>query len=165
MPWSHADKEACHGKAHQGGVSRRGRATARLLLVTVFLVDGPGRGGSVSGRDQYAHVVDLLRTLASEADPRRAVCVTVEPVEDFFELKDKGGVLGKINLRVFFVVVDEERVILVLAAVKKEAMGKTPEWMKIRVRHRLRRFRSGDFGSLEVKAVSRKGKEAKREHG
>lgn len=97
---------------------------------------------------QYAHVADLVRALASESNPARPMTVTVEAVEDFYELKDKGGVLGKINLRVFFTVNQAEKVILILAAIKKEDDGKTPIWAKTKVRYRLRKFREGEFGRL-----------------
>lgn len=97
---------------------------------------------------QYAHVVDLVRALASEPNPTHPVTVTVEAVEDFYELKDKGGVLGKINLRVYFTVNPKEKAIVVLAAIKKEEDGQTPNWVKTRVRYRLRKFREGEFGRL-----------------
>lgn len=104
---------------------------------TEFLNDG-----------QYAHAADLVRALASEEDPTHPVTVTVEPVEDFYELKDKGGILGKINLRIYFVVLSEERAILIVAAIKKEPEGQIPRWAKTRVRYRLRKFREGEFGAL-----------------
>jgi hypothetical protein len=98
--------------------------------------------------EQYAHAVDLVKALASEPDPSHPSMVTVEAVDDFFELKDKGGVLGKINLRVYFMIDRQAKVLCILAAIKKEAEGQTPTWVKIRVRNRLRKFRAGEFGSL-----------------
>lgn len=97
---------------------------------------------------QYAHAVDLVRALASDPDPTHPATVTVEAIEDFYELKDKGGILGKINLRVYFTVHPKERAIIILGAIKKEAEGQTPAWVKIRVRNRLRKFREGEFGRL-----------------
>jgi hypothetical protein len=96
--------------------------------------------------EQYAHAVDLVRALASEVDPSHPLTVTVEAIEDFFELKDKGGILGRINLRIYFEIGREAKVIVILAAMKKEAEGQTPMWMKVRVRNRLRKLRAGDFG-------------------
>lgn len=98
--------------------------------------------------EQYAHAVDLVRALASEADPTHPVTVTVEAVEDFYELKDKGGILGKINLRIYFMASSKDRAIVVLGAIKKETEGQTPMWVKIRIRNRLRKFREGEFGRL-----------------
>lgn len=96
--------------------------------------------------DQYAHVVGLIRALASEADPTHPSTVTVEAVEGFFELKDKGGILGKINLRVYFATSPNDKAIVILGAIKKEAEGPTPAWVRVRIRGRLRKFRDGEFG-------------------
>src|SRR4051794_18776499 len=52
---------------------------------------------------QYQHVVDQVQELARELDPTHSKTQTVATVENFFELKDKGGPLGHINVRVFFV--------------------------------------------------------------
>jgi len=98
--------------------------------------------------EQYAHAVDLVRSLASEQDPTHPVTVTVEAVEDYWELKDKGGVLGKINLRIYFTMNAKNKSIVILVAIKKEDDGQTPNWAKTRVRYRLRKFREGEFGRL-----------------
>lgn len=88
---------------------------------------------------QYAHVSDLFKALASEEDVRRPTTVRVEQVEDFFELKDKGGILGKVNLRVYFIVDDRVRSVLVIAAINKDNEDQMPERAKIKVRSRIRR--------------------------
>jgi hypothetical protein len=98
--------------------------------------------------EQYEHAKDLVRALAMEERPTHAVTVSVDQIEDFYELRDKGGVLGRINLRIFFTLMAKEKTILILAVVKKEADGQTPPRMKILVRYRLRRFRGGEFGGL-----------------
>jgi hypothetical protein len=43
-----------------------------------------------------------VKELAMEVDPTHPATVTVEAIEDFYELKEKGGILGKKNIRVFF---------------------------------------------------------------
>lgn len=98
--------------------------------------------------EQHAHAVDQLRALASEAQPARPTTVRVDAIEDLYELKDKGGILGRINVRIFFTVCSASRSILVLGATKKEEDGPTPVHMKVRIRSRLRRFRAGHFGPL-----------------
>lgn len=85
---------------------------------------------------QYSHAVGLCDQLATEGDPRRPVGLDVRRVEDFFELRDKGNVLGKINLRLYFTVIDQ--MIVVLGCQKKEAEGKTPGYIKIQMRNRMR---------------------------
>lgn len=118
------------------------------LWSVYYLSAARGEAMDFLNEAQYGHVVDLVRALASEPDPTHPVTVTVEAIEDYFELKDKGGVLGKINLRLYFTVSQQHRSIVILAAIKKEADGQAPNWVKIRVRYRLRKFREGEFGRL-----------------
>lgn len=44
---------------------------------------------------QYDHAVQLMLTLCEEDDPTHPVLSDVDAVEDFYELRDKGGVLGE----------------------------------------------------------------------
>lgn len=97
---------------------------------------------------QYAHVVDEIRALASEADPTRPETVSVDAIETFHELRMKGGALGKTNVRVFFAVLPDRRRIVILGVIKKEAEGQTPVWAKVRTRVRLRRLLAGEFGDV-----------------
>ena len=46
---------------------------------------------------QYAHAVDLVEQLSGEPNPRAPTGLDVEPIDDYFELKDKGGVLGFVS--------------------------------------------------------------------
>ena len=85
---------------------------------------------------QYGHVVDQLRALAREEDPTHPTTVTVEDVEDIWELKEKGGPLGKINIRVFFFLVKDDRTIVILGAFKKENDGPTPPATRVSMRVR-----------------------------
>src|SRR6266540_4770184 len=54
--------------------------------------------------DQYEHGAGCMKDLAQHEDPTHSQTQRVESIDEFFELKDKGGILGKINLRVFFYV-------------------------------------------------------------
>ena len=92
-------------------------------------------------KDQYAHVIGLFDDLACEVDPTKSQTQDIRKIEDFYELRDKGGILGNINLRVYFTVIGDIRVILALAVYKKEAESQTPEYIKARVRNRLREAR------------------------
>src|SRR5262245_39342202 len=51
---------------------------------------------------QYQHMAMQVKELAAMDDPTHSATVDVRPVEDFFEIRDKGGVLGGMNVRVFF---------------------------------------------------------------
>lgn len=87
---------------------------------------------------QYHHVADQFKVLAEHTDPRRSEVVDVRSIEDFFELRDKGGPLGGINLRVFFTVDRRTRTILVPGVIKKQNDGPTLLKDKIRMRARKR---------------------------
>ena len=100
---------------------------------------------------QYHHVVEQVQELAREVDPTHSVTQTVSKVEDFFELKDKGGPLGNINVRVFFIL-DKPRVaIVVLGAIFKQNNGQTPFGDKKRIGRRKRKYLAGDYGQAEVR--------------
>lgn len=45
---------------------------------------------------QYAHIVQQFDDLAGESDPAQSDTVDVRPIDDFFELRDKGGLLGRL---------------------------------------------------------------------
>ena len=59
-------------------------------------------------------------------------------ISKFYELRDKGGVLGKINVRVYFAIIGDKKIILTLSAYKKEDEGKTPKHVIVRARNRLK---------------------------
>jgi DNA-binding Xre family transcriptional regulator len=99
---------------------------------------------------QYEHVAEQVRELARETDPTHAVTQRVSAVEDLFELKDKGGPLGKINVRVFFVMDKPRFAIVVLGAIFKQNDGKTPFGDKKRMKRRKRKYFAGDYGEPEI---------------
>lgn len=88
--------------------------------------------------DQYAHVVQQFELLASEVTPRLNSIVDVRAIESFFELREKGGILGKINFRAYYAVLDDKHLVVVLGCYKKEDEGATPVRIKTRMRNRLR---------------------------
>jgi hypothetical protein len=110
---------------------------------------------SLLSEPQYHHIAEQFQLLAEERDPSHSVFCDIRAVESFFELRDKGGPLGRINVRVFFTLDHGHRAIVVLGTIKKEADGKTPLGDKIRMRVRKRRYESGDFGSVNRRRSSR----------
>lgn len=105
---------------------------------------------------QYAYLSEQMRELAREKDPTHSQLLSVDAIEDFHELREKGGVLGKTNVRVFFAMDKrktagvDHHAIVVLGAVKKETEGKTPEGDRIRIKRRLRKYLAGDYGRLPL---------------
>jgi phage-related protein len=89
---------------------------------------------------QRSHMAMTVKELARQDDPTHSVTVDVRPVEDFHEIRDKGGILGNINVRVFYFVSKANRSIVILGAINKKNDGKTPEGDKIRMRRRIRTY-------------------------
>lgn len=103
---------------------------------------------------QYAHVADQVRQLARERDPSHSRLQSVDAVEGYWELREKGGPLGRINVRVFFYM-DKRSIgrrrhhaIVILGTIKKENNGPTPAGDRLRMRRRLRKYLAGDYGPL-----------------
>jgi hypothetical protein len=90
--------------------------------------------------DQYRHLKAQVQELATQDDPTHSDTVDVRQVEDFYEIRDKGGVLGKINARVFFSIHHQSRTIVVLGAIKKENEGQTPIAVRISMKRRFRLY-------------------------
>ena len=135
------------------------------LRIGVHLGDGPPPGFKWSvifvsfvrdeamkflSEPQYQHLVEQFWQLASQDDPRRSDVVSVDAIENFHELRDKGGILGGLNVRIFYYVDDAIRAIVVIGAALKQNDGPTPQAVKIRMRLRLRAYLSGDYGQAKI---------------
>jgi hypothetical protein len=94
---------------------------------------------------QYCHLALQFKELAREIDPSHPQTASVDAVEDFYGLRDKGGVLGGMNVRIFFVLDKQKSCIVVLGGIKKQNDGPTPIGAKIRMRRRARKYRNGDY--------------------
>jgi len=97
---------------------------------------------------QYEHIAMQVKELARETDPSHPRSVSVDAVDDFYELRDKGGVLGKKNVRIFFGISKDERAIVIFGGIKKENDGAIPEGTRIAVGRRWRKYRNGDYGGF-----------------
>ncbi len=95
--------------------------------------------------DQYQHVAMQFKELARETDPTHPKSASVDAVEDFHELRDKGGILGGMNVRVFFDVDKSKQVLVILGAIKKQNDGPTPMGDKRRMARRKRKYRNGEY--------------------
>jgi len=95
-------------------------------------------GRSLLTETQYEHIRRQFLEMSAESDPRKSALSDVRGIENYFELRDKGGVLGKLNVRVYFAVIERSKTIAVLGCYKKEAEDKTPQYIKARMRNRLR---------------------------
>jgi mRNA-degrading endonuclease RelE of RelBE toxin-antitoxin system len=88
--------------------------------------------------DQYKHMSNQVRELARHDDPSHSATLDLRQIEDFHELRDKGGILKKLNVRVFYFVHKPSRTIVILGSIKKENNGPTPIGDKLTMRRRQR---------------------------
>ena len=96
--------------------------------------------------DQRKHFVLQLKDLATHEDPTHSDTLSLRPIEDFHELRDWGGILGGLNVRIFYGVDKQRRQIVVLGLIKKKNNGPTLLGDKVRMRSRWRRYQNGEFG-------------------
>ena len=91
---------------------------------------------------QYRHIRDQYWDLARQTDPAHPAyqLVDVRTIGTYFELRDKGGILGKINFRGYFYIDKENKLIVILGADKKERESQTGQAVKERIEHRLRTY-------------------------
>jgi hypothetical protein len=95
-------------------------------------------GISYLNPSQYDHIVAQVREIAREQEPSNCSTVDIRPFSEFFELRDKGGILGKINIRVYFAIIKEKRAIAILSVDKKENENQAPPHILRRCRTRFR---------------------------
>lgn len=108
-------------------------------------------GRDVLSEIGYEHLSRQFRELARTSDPTRSDVVDVRALlgegdEKIYEVRDKGGVFGGANIRVFFGVDRGRRVIVPLGVIKRQNTGKTPRPALITARRRWRKYRDGDYG-------------------
>lgn len=73
--------------------------------------------------EQFYYLADQVQHLAKHPNPTMSQELSIDKVGDFYELREKGGVLGKLNVRIFFDVVEENRLIRILGLYVKKHDG------------------------------------------
>lgn len=129
-------------KAVKVGVNIGGGLPPGYLWQVLIIDTAYDEAMSFLNADQYEHLARQFRELAAERDPSHSKTVDVRPIvnEGFFELRDKGGILNRINVRVFFFLDDKPPSIVVLGTIKKENDGPTPVGDKVTMRRRKRLY-------------------------
>jgi hypothetical protein len=90
--------------------------------------------------EQRHHLADQVRELARQIDPTHSETVDVRPIEDYHELRDKGGILNRLNIRVFFALCKRTRTVIVMGTINKKNDGATPVGERVRIRRRCREY-------------------------
>lgn len=115
----------------------------------VFTLDiGYRQANKAFNGDQYAHIVMQIQDLAREHDPSHSQTADIDAIEDFYELRDSGGVLGAKNARCFFGIDHDHRALVFLGAIHKQNNGHTPAGTRITMRRRWRKYLNGDYGTI-----------------
>jgi hypothetical protein len=140
---------------------RRLRVGKKQIKIGVRHGDGPAPGyrwnvaildiafNEVMGflrEPEYQHIAMPIQELAREDDPSHSRTASVDQVQDFFELREKGGILGKKNVRIFFGLDKSKQAIVILGGLKKESTGQIPDGTRISINRRWRKYRNGDYG-------------------
>ncbi len=113
----------------------------------VGLLSVLGRESKFLSREQRKHLAAQVKDLARQEDPTHSDSISLDDVEDFHELRDWGGVLAGLNVRIFFGVDKQNRLIIVLGVFNKKNNGPTPLGVKVRIRQRWRKYLNGDYGA------------------
>ncbi len=75
---------------------------------------------------KYQHIVDIEKRLVDFGNLEETCDLDIRSFHEFFELRERGGLLGNINLRVFFAHLPERNEIVILKTYKKERNDQTP---------------------------------------
>ena len=97
--------------------------------------------------DQFRHIADQVKELARLKEPSKSELVDVRRVDNMYELRDSGGELRNLNVRLFFYIDKSRNVLVLLGFFKKKTDGPTPRVDKLRMKTRLNRYRRDHPGS------------------
>lgn len=92
---------------------------------------------AVTTDGQYAYLVSLAKRLVSFGDPRELWDMRIKPIDQYFELCAKGNLLGNLNIRLYFKLLDQWNEVVILKSWKKEIEGKTPRHIILNLDDRL----------------------------
>ena len=90
---------------------------------------------------QFRHIAEQVRELARLPEPTRSESVDVRPVEEMYEIRDSGGELRNLNVRLFFYPDKSCRTLVLLGFFAKKNDGPTRPVDKARMKARLARYR------------------------
>jgi hypothetical protein len=128
------------GRRDKVGVRRGGGRPPGYRWDVVILEQVFDEARAFLNEDQYDHLARQVRELARQDDPSHSGTIDVRSIGDFFEIRDKGGVLGKINARVFFFLPRPARTIVILGAIHKQNDGPTPLGDRRRMERRMKLY-------------------------
>ncbi len=93
---------------------------------------------AILNEDQYGYIASQVRELARHEDPTHSLTLELRTIEDFQELREKWGILRRLNIRVFYFLRGSDRTIVIMGVIKKENNGPTPVGDRLRMKRRKR---------------------------
>jgi hypothetical protein len=101
---------------------------------------------------EYWHVVNILRKLVDFNDSAAMSELDIKPIDGIYELREKGGLLGKKNMRFFFDAFPKANKLVIARAYRKDEEDQTPRHIIINAHTRLAQWKKE---KLTVGAVFR----------
>ena len=96
-------------------------------------------GKILSRPEHFAHVKEQVEELAREFEPSSPEgTLDIKSIESYYELRDRSGILGGLNIRLFFGIHHDSQSIVLLGLIQKQNNGNTPLGDKVRMRRRWR---------------------------
>jgi hypothetical protein len=114
----------------------------RKVWIVVALDVAKREGQKILNKAQYQHIKEVLKRLVDFGNDEELSDLAIEPIASFWELKEKWGILGRINLRVYFGTFPEDMELVIAKTYKKEDDGKAPSHIIDVVEHRLEAYKS-----------------------
>jgi hypothetical protein len=102
---------------------------------------------------QYWYAVGLVKRLVDFGNKAATTDLRIGPFKKFWSLKLKGGMLKKINLRIYFAFVQEKNEIVVLMTYKKEEMRRVSPHVAITLEDRLEDYLAGILHGVSTRVT------------
>ena len=112
---------ALHGQEVHAALRQRENVQAKVRVVPLRAAIKDGRAFLNDG--QYVHLRDIVRRLGEWNNREEMNDLRIAPIQGLWELKEKGGILGRINARIFFAYLKDRRQIVVFGALKRRERG------------------------------------------
>lgn len=128
--------------ASQGEAMKADGDSGPEKWIVLVLEAARKEGHKILSDIQYEHVVEILKRLVDFGNPEEIGDLVIEPIESFYELKEKGGILGRINLRVYFGTIPDRHELVIAKAYKKEDDHAVPRHVVLLVEDRLEGYKA-----------------------
>ena len=132
-----------HGSSEAGDGGSDGQGKPIEPLTVVVLALAKDEGAEILTEFQYWLTVGIVQRLCEFGDKKATADLRISPLGDFWELKLKGGYLKKINLRIYFAHVPEQRETVILKTYKKEEDRQVSPHVIITLEDRLEDYLAG----------------------